>query len=211
MGDVMPIVCTVYDQNKNSVGSIDLTEKVFSVPLRDPVLHQVITGYLKNERSGTSAVKTKGLVSGGGKKPWRQKGTGRARVGSIRSPLWKGGGTIFGPVPKDYYSQIPKKMRREALKIALSSRAKEGKIVVIDDMKLPEGKTKSFVALTKTMGWNGALVVGEKIDGMTKRAVRNVPGYRVMEWKDLNAYDVLKFPTLVFTSTALKHLSENLS
>ncbi len=207
----MPTVCTVYDQNRNAVGTVDLEERVFGVPLRNHIVHQVVTGYLRNARMGTSAVKNKALVSGGGKKPWRQKGTGRARVGSIRSPLWKGGGSIFGPEPKDYSFSIPKKMRREALKIALSSRAKGGQIVVVDDVHIPEGKTKSFIALTKTMGWTGALIVGEKFHDTVKRAVRNVPNYRVMEWKDLNAYEVLKFPTLVLTRTALAHLSESLS
>ncbi len=207
----MPGTCPIYDQDHKEVGSVELAAGIFGETPRMHVVHQVVKMFGANQRAGTTAVRNKGRVSGGGKKPWRQKGTGRARAGSIRSPLWKGGGTIFGPQPKEYWTRIPRKMRDEALRIALSSRAREEKIVLLTDLSIPDGKTKSFCALAGKMGWTGALIIGDKIEKTTERAVRNVPGYKVMEWKDINVVDVLKYPLLVMTKNALERLSARLS
>lgn len=207
----MPQTYPVYNQEHSEVGKVVLADSVFAAAPRTHIVHQVMTMYLRNRRAGTSAVKNKALVSGGGKKPWKQKHTGRARAGSIRSPLWKGGGTIFGPQPKDYSGRIPQKMRHEALRIALSDRAREGRLVVVDALSLPDGRTKSFCSLAGRMGWTGALIVGEHLEETVKRAARNVPGFKMVEWGDLSTYDVLKYPTLVLTKSALERLSERLA
>jgi len=211
MGEAMAATFPVYDQNHNEVGKVELPDKVFGVESRPHIVHQVVKMYLANQRMGTAAVKNKAKVRGGGKKPWRQKGTGRARSGSIRSPLWKGGGSIFGPQVKDYWSRIPKNMRNESLKVVLTDRADEGNIVVLDSLSIPDGKTRSFNAFINKMELKKALIVVEGLDEKTIRATRNVQGYKVMDWRNLNSYEVLKYPVLVLTKTALSHISERLS
>jgi len=200
----------IKDKNNKSVGKINLVDGIFGGEVKTGVLHDAIVNYLANQRQGTHATKTKGLVSGGGKKPWKQKSTGRARSGSIRSPLWRGGGIIFGPQPRDYSYAIPKKARKLALKAALSGKLKDGEITVIDDLSFDKPKTKEIVAILKNLNCNGksTLIVVPEYNEKVMLSARNIPGVMVRRASDLNTYDVVTHNRLLATKKAIEMLTE---
>jgi large subunit ribosomal protein L4 len=188
-----------------------LNEAIFGAKTRPHLLHQAVVMQLANRRAGSAATKTKGFVSGGGKKPWRQKGTGRARAGSIRSPIWVGGGTTFGPQPRDYSYRMPRTARREALLSALSLKNREGKIIVVDKFELNEIKTKLMVKALAELKVDSALVVIPQSDVKIERSARNLPKVKVLRVEGLNVYDLLRYEHLILTAGALKRLEERLA
>jgi large subunit ribosomal protein L4 len=188
-----------------------LNEAIFGAKTRPQLLHQAVVMQLANRRAGSAATKTKGFVSGGGKKPWRQKGTGRARAGSIRSPIWVGGGTTFGPHPRDYSYRMPRTARREALLSALSLKNREGKIIVVDKFELDEIKTKLMVKALAELKVDSALVVIAQSDVKIERSARNLPKIKVLRVEGLNVYDLLRYEHLILTEGALKRLEERLA
>jgi len=187
-----------------------LKEEVFGVKARPHLLHQVVAMQRSNRRAGTASTKTKGFVRGGGKKPWRQKGTGRARAGSIRSPLWVGGGTIFGPQARDYSYRLPKKARREALLSALSLKNQDGKIIVLDKLELAEAKTKLMRKVLEDLQVKSALIVIPESDEKVERSARNLPAVKVLRAEGLNVYDLLRYEHLILTEGSLRFLEERL-
>jgi large subunit ribosomal protein L4 len=188
-----------------------LNEAIFGAKTRPHLLHQAVVMQLANRRAGSAATKSKGFVSGGGKKPWRQKGTGRARSGSIRSPIWVGGGTVFGPQPRDYSYRLPRKARREALLSALSSKNRDGKIIVVDKLLLDAPKTKLMVQALVELKVSSALIVIPQEDVKIERSARNLPKVKVLRVEGLNVYDLLRYEHLVLTDGALKLLEERLA
>jgi large subunit ribosomal protein L4 len=188
-----------------------LNEQIFGVKPRPHLLHQTVVMQLRNRRAGTAATKSKGLVRGGGKKPWRQKGTGRARAGSIRSPIWVGGGTIFGPQPRDYSFRMPRKARREALLSALSLKNQEGKLIVLDKLELEEAKTKLMAKALAELNVQSAVIVVSRPDERIERAARNLPKIKVLRVEGLNVYDLLRYDHLILMEGALKLLEERLA
>jgi large subunit ribosomal protein L4 len=188
----------------------ELKEEIFGAKTRPHLLHQTVVMQLNNRRAGTAATKSKGWVRGGGKKPWRQKGTGRARAGSIRSPLWIGGGTIFGPQPRDYSFRMPRKARKEALLSALSLKNSDGKIIVVDKLELEEAKTKLMVKALAELKVTSALIVISQPDEKIERSCRNLPGVKVLRVEGLNVYDLVCYQHLILTEGALKLLEERL-
>ena len=187
-----------------------LEESIFAVPVRPRLLHQVVVMQLASRRSGTASTKTRGVVRGSGRKPWKQKGTGRARVGSIRSPLWKGGGTIFGPQPRDYGYRLPKTARREALRSALSLKRKQERILVVDKFELEEIKTKRLRQVVEGLGVQSAIIVIAQADEKLERSARNLPSVKVLRVEGLNVYDILRFEHVVLTEPALRLIEERL-
>ncbi len=200
---------TVRDHRGAEVGSVELPPQIFSAKIHRHVMWQVVTAFLNNQRQGTSQVKTRGLVSGGGKKPFRQKGTGRARQGTSRANLYVGGGRAFGPIPRDYHVELPKKTRRLALRSALSVRAKEGKVVVLADTGVSEGRTREVAALLRGLNLEAAkcLLVLPGNDPLTLRAARNLPKVRTSSAGQLNAYEVLHAEHVLITREALDALT----
>lgn len=196
----------VRDIKGNVTGNMALPDEVFAVEGRDALLHEAVVNFLANQRQGTHATKTKGLVSGGGKKPWKQKSTGRARAGSNRSPLWRGGGTVFGPQPRDYSYSLPRKQKKVALYAALSRKLSDGEVVVIEELRLAEPKTKLMAGLIGDLGLSGKslLVVDAEVDKNVLLSARNLPGVRCMRAVDLNAYDVLVPRSLIMTKSAME-------
>jgi len=187
-----------------------LKAEIFGVKARPHLLHQVVTMQLSNRRAGTASTKTKGFVRGGGKKPWKQKGTGRARAGSIRSPLWVGGGTIFGPLPKDYSYRLPKKARREALLSALSLKNRDGKIIVLDKLEMAEAKTKLMRKILEDLQIKNALILIPQSDEKVERSARNLHTVKVLRAEGLNVYDLLRYEHLILTEESLRLLEERL-
>jgi len=188
-----------------------LNEAIFGAKARPHLLHQTVVMQLANRRAGTAATKSKGFVSGGGKKPWRQKGTGRARSGSIRSPIWVGGGTAFGPTPRDYSYRMPRSARREALLSALSVKNREGKLIVVDKFELEAAKTKIMVKALAELKVESAIIVVANADEKIERSARNLPKIKVMRVEGLNVYDLLRYEHLILTDGALKLLEERLA
>jgi large subunit ribosomal protein L4 len=189
----------------------ELKKEIFGIKTRPHLLHQIVVMQLNNRRAGTAATKSKGVVRGGGKKPWRQKGTGRARAGSIRSPLWVGGGTIFGPQPRDYSFRMPRKARKEALLSALSLKNRDGKIIVVDKLELEEAKTKLMVKALAELKVTSALIVISRPDTTIERSSRNIPAVKVLRVEGLNVYDLVRYEHLILTEGALKLLEERLA
>ena len=202
----------VVSQTKTPVGEIDVPAALVAGPTRETLLHEVVRSQLARRRAGTAATKTKGFVSGGGKKPWKQKGTGRARAGSIRSPLWAGGGTIFGPQPRDYGYRLPRSARRAALRAALAARHGAGTLLVVDRVALPEPKTKRMIEWLAGLGLADAsvLVVLPEHEQGVERAARNLPRVKVLCVGGLNVYDVLGHGHLVLVRAALEQLAARL-
>jgi large subunit ribosomal protein L4 len=198
----------VVSQTRERVGEIDVPAALIAGPAREHLLYEAVRSQQANRRAGTVATKTKGLVSGGGKKPWKQKGTGRARAGSIRSPLWAGGGTIFGPQPRDYSYRLPRSGRRASLCAALAARHRESALTVVDGVALAEPKTKRMVEWLAGLGLGDGtvLVVLAGRDEVVERAARNLPRTRVLCAAGLNVYDVLGHAQLVITRPALEQL-----
>lgn len=200
----------IKDKNNSTVGKMTVPDAVFSRAARQGAVHDSIVNYLANQRQGTAATKTKGLVSGGGKKPYKQKGTGRARAGSSRSPLWKGGGTVFGPQPRDYSYSLPKKAKRVALHAALSAKLADNEIMVIDGISQDKPCTKDILGLLKNLGLGGKstlIVIPEKNDNVVLSA-RNIPGVKVTRVTDLNTYEVAVHNMVLITRQAVEMLAE---
>jgi large subunit ribosomal protein L4 len=206
----MPTV-DIYNIQKEKVGELDLKDDIFGVEVRGDVLHEVVTWQRACRRSGCACTKTRGEVRGGGRKPWRQKGTGRARAGSNRSPVWKGGGTTFGPRPRSYAYTLPKKVRRLALKMALSSKLTSGQLLVLEGYPFEAPKTKDFVGVLKTFELNKALFIAPEENRALELSARNVPGVQVMLPVGLNVYDILKYDHLVLLSPALAAIEARLA
>jgi large subunit ribosomal protein L4 len=207
----MPTV-EVKNLKNESVGELELKEEIFGVPLNEALIYFAVNNYLANQRQGTVGTKTRGNTSGSGKKLWKQKGTGRARIASLRSPLWKGGGNVHGPQPRDWKSEMPKKMKRGALKSALSERLREGNLVVVEQFDLADHKTKSFIAIAGQFGWeNKTLIVETTPQRNLVLSSRNVPGIKLAADVNLNIYDVLYHDKIVFTRDAINALQEKLS
>ena len=194
----------VLDNNGSKVSEIALSEEIFGGEVKEHLFYEVVKMQLANRRSGTASTKTKGEVSGGGVKPWKQKGTGRARSGSIRSPLWRHGGTVFGPHPRDYSYKLPRKVMKDALRNALKLRASEGKMMVFDAINLAEPKTKAAIELLKRSNLVNALIVIEGDNKNLELAVRNLKDFQVQKVVGLNVYDILNYDTLVITRSALE-------
>jgi large subunit ribosomal protein L4 len=192
-------------------GEAEFAEAVFGREGDQGLLHDAVRMQLANRRSGTAATKTRGLISGGGRKPWRQKGTGRARAGSTRSPLWRHGGKIFGPQPRDYSYQIPRKAWRRALCLALSERAREGKLLVVQSLALAEPKTRLAKAVLEKLGVRHALVVLGEGDEQFLRAARNLAQHKVLRAAGLNVYDVLNYHELVMTEATARAIEKRLT
>jgi large subunit ribosomal protein L4 len=205
----MPKVAVI-DINNKSKGKMDLPDEFFGIKHRDALLHDSVVNFLANQRQGTHATKTKGKVSGGGRKPYRQKGSGRARAGSIRSPLWKGGGTTFGPSPRDYSYRMPRQARKLSLYAALSAKLADGEMVVVDDIKIDEPKTKKMVEILQNLELYGEslLMVVTRPEAALALSARNIPEVSLMSAKDLHAYDVLSRGKVLITKEAVEALKE---
>jgi large subunit ribosomal protein L4 len=201
----------VFDKDGSSAGTVDLPKSLFEAEVNEFVVHEVIVAYLANQRQGTVNTKERSDVRGGGKKPWKQKGTGRARAGTIRSPLWRGGGTVFGPHPRDHRLKVNKKVRRVALKSSLTTRAQDGNVLVVKSLAFDAPKTKTFAALLKTMQAypkKKTLVVLDKASEATIKSARNVAGVRLTAADKINTYDVVWADKIVVTSDALRRMEE---
>ena len=198
----------VYNMEGNAVGEIELKDEIFGVEINEHLVHMAVVQQLANDRQGTQQAKTRGDVSGGGKKPWRQKGTGHARQGSIRAPQWKGGGVVFAPTPRDYSFKLNKKEKRAALKGALTSRVADGKFFVVDDLSLDEVKTKKFQAVLDAFKLNKALVVLDELDQNVILSARNIPDVKTAQVNTINVYDILKYDSLMVTESAVRAIEE---
>ena len=198
---------SVYNMEGKEVGTIELNDAVFGVEVNEHLLHMAVVNHLAAKRQGTQSAKTRSEVSGGGKKPWRQKGTGHARQGSTRAPQWTGGGVVFAPKPRDYSFKLNKKERRAALKSALSSRVAENKIIVLDAFNMEEVKTKKFKAVMDALKVSKALVVVDDNNNVVLSA-RNIPSVKTASTSTINVYDILKYDTLVVTQDAVATIQE---
>ncbi len=199
----------VYNEEGKEVENIQLNKDISAVKIKKNILYEVVRMQLANKRRGTASTKTRGEVSGGGIKPWRQKGTGRARVGSSRTPLWKGGGVVFGPHPRDYSYSLPKKVKRQAVKAALSAKVKE--IMILDKLTLKKPKTKGMMKILNNLikdNHKKALIVIEKCDHNITKSARNIPQVKVLLFQNLNVYDLLKYEKLIITKGALNKINE---
>ena len=199
---------SVYNMEGKEVGTMDLNDAVFGVEVNEHLVHMAVVAQLANKRQGTQKAKTRSEVSGGGRKPWRQKGTGHARQGSIRAPQWKGGGVVFAPVPRDYSFKLNKKEKRAALKSVLTSRVQDGKLIVVDDLKFDEIKTKKFKAVMDNLKVSKALVVLADNDEKVVLSARNIPAVKTAQVNTINVYDILKGDTLVLTKDAVAKIEE---
>lgn len=200
----------VFDLDKKKVNSVELKSDIFETPVREDLLHTVVNWQLTNRRSGTASTKTRGEVSGGGSKPWRQKGTGRARQGSNRSPLWRKGAIIFGPQPKDWSYNVPKKVRKNALRSALALKYNENKLFVIDNLELKDIKTKSVMNLLNRFGIKSALIVDKDNENLYKSA-RNIKKAKYINEQGINVYDLLKYDNLIISSDSMNRIQEAFS
>ena len=193
----------VYNMEGKEVGSMDLNDAVFGVEVNEHLVHMAVLQQLANNRQGTQKAKTRSEVRGGGRKPWRQKGTGHARQGSIRAPQWKGGGVVFAPVPRDYSFKLNKKEKRAALKSVLTSRVQENKFIVVDELKMDEIKTKTFKGVLDNLNAEKALVVLNDMDANVIASAKNIPTVKTTQTNELNVFDVLKYNTVVVTKDAV--------
>ncbi|WP_405343330.1 50S ribosomal protein L4 [Ruminococcus sp.] len=204
----MPNVQVVDMQGKN-VGSVDLAESIFGIEPNAAVMHQMVVSYLANQRQGTQSALTRSEVSGGGRKPWRQKGTGRARQGSTRAPQWYHGGVVFAPKPRDYRFSVNKKVKRLAMKSALSSKAQAEEIIVIDSIAFDEIKTAKAAAMLKAVGSEKkALIVLPEVDEKAIKSARNIPGVKTAQVNEMNVYDILNADKLIIAKDALTKIEE---
>ena len=199
---------SVYNMEGKEVESIDLNDAVFGVEVNEHLVHMAVVQQLANNRQGTQKAKTRSEVSGGGRKPWRQKGTGHARQGSTRAPQWTGGGVVFAPVPRDYSFKMNKKEKRAALKSALTSRVQENKLIVLDELKFDEIKTKNFKAVMDNLKVNKAYVVLNENDEKVVKSARNLPNVQTALTNTINVYDVMKGGTVILTKDAVKTIEE---
>jgi large subunit ribosomal protein L4 len=200
----------VLDSAGNKVKEISVPSGVLDSPLKEHLLYESVVNYRANQRSGSAATKTRAMVRGGGRKPWRQKGTGRARAGSTRSPIWRKGGVTFGPSPRSYAYSMPKKARRNALKSALSMKLSEKQLVILDAIEFKEPKTKEGLKFLKGLKLDSALVVDNHNNKNMFLSLRNIPKVKAIDFTNLNVYDVLNFRSLVFSQKAFESLMEKL-
>lgn len=199
---------SVFDMQGKEVGKMDLNDAVFGVEINEHLLHLAVVAQLANKRQGTQKALTRAEVSGGGRKPWIQKGTGHARQGSIRAPQWKGGGVVFAPVPRDYTTTMNKKEKRAALKSALTNAVQENKLIVVDEIKFDEIKTKNFQAMLDALKVEKAFVLLDSNDKNTVLSARNIADIKTAGVNELNVYDVLKYQTVVATKAAVEKIQE---
>jgi len=199
---------SVYNMEGKEVDTIDLNDAVFGVEVNEQLVHMAVVQQLANKRQGTQKAKTRSEVSGGGRKPWRQKGTGHARQGSTRAPQWKGGGVVFAPVPRDYSFKMNKKEKRAALKSALTSRVQDNKLIVIDELKFDEIKTKNFKAVIDNLNVAKAYVVINENDEKVVLSARNLPNVQTALTNTINVYDIMKGGTVIITKDAVKTIEE---
>ncbi len=199
----------VLNMEGKAARELDLPDEVFGSPLNSHLIHEAVVAYQAAGRSGTHATKNRSDVRGGGQKPWKQKKTGRSRHGSIRSPLWRGGGTVFGPTPRDYGYQFPRKKRQKALRSALSEKLREGKLIVLESLALPEPKTKELVKTMQGLGIAGsALLVDEPVSENLTRSARNLPRVKATQSTAINIVDLLKYESIVLTEAAVRRVAE---
>ena len=199
---------SVYNMEGNEVGTIDLNDAVFGVEVNEHLVHMAVVAQLANKRQGTQKAKTRSEVSGGGRKPWRQKGTGHARQGSTRAPQWTGGGVVFAPTPRDYTIRLNKKEKRLALKSALTSRVLENKLIVVDELKFDEVKTKNFANVMNNLKDSKALVVLNENDANVVLSARNIPTVKTALTNTINVFDILKYNTVIVTKAAVATIEE---
>ncbi|MFU2209174.1 50S ribosomal protein L4 [Solidesulfovibrio sp. C21] len=200
----------LYDQGRQEIGDVELAPEVFEVEVQPELLHLVVRAQLAAKRAGTHSVKTRSTVRGGGKKPWRQKGTGRARAGSTRSPIWRGGAVVHGPQPRDYTFKVNRKVRLLALRMALSAKLGDDSLVLVDALSVPEVKTKHMAKVTTDFGLKKALIVLPASDNNLELSARNLPGIKVVREDMLNVYDVLRYEHLVMVKDAALKVQERL-
>ena len=201
----------IYNTKKEKVGEIGLNEKVFDLDVKEHVLHEVVRMQRAARRAGTASTKTRVEVRGGGSKPWRQKGTGRARAGSRRSPIWRGGGVAFGPKPRDYSFKLNRKVKKQAVAMAMSARLKEGNLIVLDKFSMERIKTKDFVGIMKVLDVENALIVVDSGNEELNKSSRNVNGYKVLPAEGLNVYDILLHHKLILVQPVIDSLEERLA
>lgn len=201
-------IVSVFDMQGKEVGKMELNDAVFAAPINEHLLHLAVVAQLANRRQGTKKALTRAEVSGGGRKPWRQKGTGHARQGSIRAPQWKGGGVVFAPTPKDYRKDLNKKEKRAALKAALSNAVADQKLVVVDSIHFDEIKTKKFQAMLDALKLKKAFVLLDQNDEKTILSARNIEDVKTAQVNEINVYDVMKYGTVLATKAALEKLEE---
>ena len=199
---------SVYNIEGKEVGKIDLSDAVFGVEVNEHLVHMAVVSQLANNRQGTQKAKTRSEVSGGGRKPWRQKGTGHARQGSTRAPQWTGGGVVFAPVPRDYSFKMNKREKRAALKSALTSRVEENKFIVIDEINFEEAKTKNFANILKNLDVSKALVVLEDDNKNAELSARNIADIKTAKTNTFNVYDILKYNTVITTKAVVAKIEE---
>lgn len=199
----------LYNTKGEQVGEVELSDDVFGVEVRPDIMHRAVVNYLANQRQGTASTLTRGEVAGGGRKPWRQKGTGRARHGSIRSPLWRKGGIVFGPKPRSYNFTLPKKLKRYALKSALSSKVVDNELIILDSLNMEAPKTKIMAEILKNIKADKkALIVLPGKDENVEKSARNLPGVKTTSVNTLNVYDILNHKNLIITKEAVEKVEE---
>ena len=198
----------IYNMEGKEVGTMELNDAVFGVEINEHLVHMAVVQQLANNRQGTQKAKTRSEVRGGGRKPWRQKGTGHARQGSTRAPQWTGGGVVFAPTPRDYSFKMNRKEKRAALKSALTSRVQENKLIVVDELKFDEIKTKKFAEVLKNLNLDKALVVLNENDEKVVMSAKNIPTVKTTQINTINVYDVLKYNTVVLTKAAAESIEE---
>jgi len=197
-------VLSVFDIEKNKVSEIEVSDSVFDTTVKEHLIYEVVRMQLANRRQGTASTKRRGEVRGGGKKPWRQKGTGRARVGTIRSPIWRGGGIVFGPHPRDYSYKVPKKVRKSALKSALSMKVQADKVLVLQDFPMEEIKTKKFQEVLDRFELGSVLFVLDRENPVLEKSSRNIKDVKMMRSEGINVFDLLKYDSLVMLEPSVK-------
>ena len=196
----------VYDIENQKVSEIELDDRIFNAKIRPSLFYDVVRMNLASQRKGSASTKNRARVRGGGAKPWRQKGTGRARAGTRRSPLWRGGGTIFGPFPRDYSFSLPKKMRQAALRAALSLKRQEGRLILLDDFPLDGFKTRRVLEVLKKFNVDDALIITDEKRLLLERSARNIPKVRVQHFVNLNVYDILNHEYLILLNSAVQRI-----
>jgi large subunit ribosomal protein L4 len=205
----MPTV-DVYNIDRTVVGHLELNDSVFAVPVKPHLIHEVVLYQLAKRRAGTVQTKGRSDIAGGGKKPWRQKGTGRARAGTSRSPIWRGGGTIHGPHPRSYDMRVPKKVRRLALKMTLSQKLADQELTILDKLALERIKTKDFAAVLHRFGFGKTLVVLPRQDEIVEKSARNIPNVKVLRSEGLNVFDLLDYHNVLITEESIGKIEETL-
>ena len=203
----MPTV-GVFNKEGNKVADMELNESIFAVEVNEYALHQVVVALLANKRQGTQSTKTRSEVRGGGIKPWRQKGTGRARQGSIRAPQWIKGGIVFAPKPRDYRTSVPKSMRKVAMKSALTSKVQENQMIILDSLNFEAPKTKNIVEMLKALEANKALIITAESNEVVYKSARNIQGINIIPANNINVYDLLKYEKLIITKDAVSKIEE---